>query len=228
MNLTWIKTDTDSWLYKNLFSKEVFLYNDKNTNAIEKISLSTQKMGKQKLWEGYNQQNASRLPNQVRTSKKFGNFYSWVTRQYKPEVIVEFGTAFGVSGMYWLSGIEQNEYGELLTFEPNQKWASIAAKNLSLIGRRFRLINGTFEENIEDVLNPLKRINIAFIDAIHTREFLIPQFELVMKKSKPGSILVFDDINFSEEMRSCWIEIANDKRVQTSVSIDKRIGIVEL
>ena len=82
--------------------------------------------------------------------------------------MVEFGTAFGVSGMYWLSGLESNNFGELLTFDPNEVWAEIARKNLSGISNRFQLVNGTFEDNIDAYLGSDRQIDMAFIDVIHT------------------------------------------------------------
>ena len=100
-----------------------------------------------------------------------GRFFSWLVTNRRPSVIVEFGTAFGVSGMYWLFGLESNGGGTLLTFEPNDVWARIAEANLVAIGRRFELTVGTFEENIDRNLSPGERIDIAFIDAIHTSEF---------------------------------------------------------
>lgn len=111
-----------------------------------------------------------------------GNLFANLVKKRKPSVIVEFGTAFGVSGMYWIAGLEANNYGELLTFEPNKVWAEIARKNLSAIGSRFQLVIGTFEENIDLYLGHDRRIDIAFIDAIHTSEFVIPQFKLVIDR----------------------------------------------
>jgi predicted O-methyltransferase YrrM len=38
----------------------------------------------------------------------------------KPRLVVEVGTAFGVSGMYWLLGLRGS--GRLVTFDPNNVW----------------------------------------------------------------------------------------------------------
>jgi predicted O-methyltransferase YrrM len=157
-----------------------------------------------------------------------GNLFANLVKKRKPSVIVEFGTAFGVSGMYWIAGLEANNYGELLTFEPNKVWAEIARKNLSAIGSRFQLVIGTFEENIDLYLGHDRRIDIAFIDAIHTSEFVIPQFKLVIDRLAPNGIILLDDINFSSDMASCWDRIALDSRVKASAALSNRVGIVEL
>ena len=155
-----------------------------------------------------------------------GRFFSCLVTNRRPSVIVEFGTAFGVSGTYSLFGLESNGGGTLLTFEPNDVWARIAEANLVAIGRRFELTVGTFEENIDRTLSPGERIDIAFIDAIHTSEFVEPQFELVANRIAPGGIVLLDDIDFSADMRSCWDRIRADRRLVASVEVD-RVGIVE-
>jgi predicted O-methyltransferase YrrM len=87
---------------------------------------------------------------------------------------------------------------------------------------------GTFEENIGQVLPAGKKIDLAFIDAIHTREFVMPQMEIVLKYSQPGTIIIFDDINFSQNMRDCWEDVARDSRFSASVTCGDRVGVVEV
>lgn len=203
---------------------------------IEERALWTERLGPQPLWEGYSHvegypkptSGSMRSSNQVRTDQVTGSFFHWLARTRRPGIVVEFGTAFGVSGMYWLSAIEQNGAGQLLTFEPNSGWAQIADQNLAAIGRRYRLTTGTFEENIGAVLEEGQRIDIAFVDAIHTSAFIHQQFELLLPRMTAGGIVLFDDIAFSEDMRAGWQEIARDPRVHASAALGSRIGIVEL
>lgn len=203
------------------------------------LARETERLGAQPLWEGYSKANnypwpvgkgVSRTPDQVRITGLLGNLFTWLVTQRNPVVVVEFGTAFGVSGMYWLAGLEANGIGELLTFEPNEAWARIAEKNLSAISNRFELTIGTFEANIENSLRNERRIDLAFIDAIHTSEFLMPQFKLVADRLAPNGIVIFDDIDFSQDMRSCWGRIRLDNRIAASAEVDaegRGVGIVE-
>jgi predicted O-methyltransferase YrrM len=128
--------------------------------------------------------------------------------------------------MYWLSGLEMNAAGRLLTFEPNKVWAPIARGNLDAIGTRFELTVGTFEENIDRMLRSGEQIDIAFIDAIHTSEFVVPQFQIVAARLAPGGLVLLDDIDFSDDMRSCWELLRGDSRVAASVEVD-RVGVLE-
>ncbi|MCK5564812.1 MAG: class I SAM-dependent methyltransferase [Planctomycetes bacterium] len=228
MSLKWIKRQRGTWLCENLGSRKRFIppYNPL-MNKIEEQAASTNNRGDLPVWDGYQQAGITRTSNQVRTSYIMGRFFSWLCQKKKPSIIVEFGTAFGVSGMYWLAGLELNKNGRLLTFEPNEQWAKIAKANMESISNRFDLTVGTFEENIDFVLNDQK-IDMAFIDAIHSGEFVLPQFKLVMERSSKKAIVVFDDIDYSEDMKDCWNTIANSDQAAASLEVTDRVGIVEL
>ena len=130
--------------------------------------------------------------------------------------------------MYFLSGIEANGKGELLTFEVNKEWAELAGKNLVQISKKFKLTVGTFEDNIDACLEKDSRIDLAFIDGIHTKEFVIPQLEIVVKHCNKGAIIILDDIDFSDNMAECWAEVSVDQRFSSSLKLGNRVGILEL
>lgn len=226
--VTWLKQDPSSWLAQNLSQDRITPQINPLTSKIETLASQTNKLGEQPLWEGYQSEGATRNANQVRTKNIMGNFYAELITQRKPDIVVEFGAAFGVSGMYWLAGLEANRCGKLLSFEPNQIWADIARKNMQAISDRFMLEVGTFEENIDKHLGEGEKIDIAFIDAIHTPEFVVPQLNLVHERTAPGSIIIIDDVNFSPSMEQCWRDIAQESRFTTSAYLGKRVGILEV
>ncbi len=203
---------------------------------IEAAAHRTSQLGAQTLWAGYRQiadyphsvaAGATRNPSDVRASEAMGRFFAWLALARRPDIIVEVGTAFGVSGMYWLHALEQNRHGHLITFEPNRRWHSLAESNLRSIGTRFTAVCGTFEQCIGEALVG-RNIDIAYIDAIHTRTFVWDQFQRMLEFLCPHGLVLFDDICFSREMESCWKQIANDSRVRASLSIGAEVGIVEV
>jgi len=227
---TWVKKADGSWLVQHLQGAAVRPANTSFSSRIEKLAEQANRMGPQPLWEGYGGNNvggATRMPAGVRTTAVMGNFYSWLVRTWQPEVIVEFGTAFGVSGMYFLAGLETNGKGRLLTFEPNETWRRIAVACLEKIGTRFISTAGTFEATIDGVLPAGERIDLAFIDAIHTSAFVMPQLERVVARCSDHALVVLDDINFSDDMRACWNRVSRDSRFVSSVALGQRVGILE-
>lgn len=217
----------------HLTSRILLIRKDRRTTQIERISAQNDDLGPQKIWQPYLQlkdyhgQSPRRMPSQVRSSPKMGSFFSHLVRLRKPDVVVEFGAAFGVSGMYWLSALEDNHRGRLISFEPNEGWAAVAEKNLAAIGNRFTLVRGTFEENIHATLQEGEKIDIALIDAIHTDAFVLSQFETVVGRLAHGGLVLLDDIHF-KEMNGCFERIAIDPRVRSSAILCDHVGLVEV
>jgi len=202
--------------------------------AIEATIADTDDKGKMPLWEGYQTienygrsvgKTAKRQMSQVRTGRAVCEFYAWLAARKKPEVVLEFGAAFGASGMYWLAGLEKARNGILYSFELNAIWCDIARGNFRSVSDRFCLTEGTFEDNRHQI--PVN-VGIALIDAIHTKEFVLEQFELVRSVAAPGAIVVFDDINFSADMADCWAEVCDFPDLAAIWQIGKRVGLVEL
>jgi predicted O-methyltransferase YrrM len=202
LSFDWIRRESSSWLARNLPLENYKSARSPHARRIE--------------------------PNEVRTSANIGNLFTWLVMQRKPEIVVEFGSAFGTSGMYWLSGLEATGSGRLLTFEPNHDWAMVARDNLSAIGSRFELTERVFEDNVHAVVGDVPCIDIGFIDAVHTSAFVLPQFELVLQRLRPGGLVLFDDIDFTEDMAACWRRLAHDRRVLAAVAVAGHVGIVEM
>jgi predicted O-methyltransferase YrrM len=231
-----LRADAGSWTQRHIAGDTFTPPEFDGLAAIEEAAVATDRLGKKPIWSGYagvehypheTGPDAARSSEQVRTGAAVGRFYVWLVQQRRPAVIVEFGTAFGVSGMYWLAGLEANRHGRLYTFEPNEVWAEIAVKNLARVSDRFTATKGTFEDKVGVLAADNARIDIAFIDAIHTSAFVLPQMELVLKHAAPRALLVFDDIHFSDDMAACWRRIAEDPRFCAAFEIH-HVGVVEL
>lgn len=223
ISVEWVRRGplTRNYRYK-LYKPPVTSFDNLINERIEK----TETIGEMPLWSGYKQKGAKRDPSVVKTNQATGRFYTSLVQKVNPDVVVEFGTAFGVSGMYWVAGLELNKKGTLHTFEINKKWADVAEENLKQIGKRFKLYRGLFEDKIEKALNG-KKIDIAFVDGVHTSEWVYPQFEIVAKHLSKGGIIILDDIDFSEDMEKCWEKLSVDPRVASSAKITHRVGLIE-
>lgn len=231
-----IKEVSGSWTASSLDYQSPYFLHRTLFDRIEEIAAITEERGSLPIWEGYSKienypartrGGATRSSDQVRTGPKIGQFFAWLVLARKPSLIVEFGTAFGVSGMYWLAGLRINKKGRLFTFEPNAAWAEIARSNLSQISDQFTLTVGTFEDNLATISDQRSAIDLAFIDAIHTSDFVRAQLDLVLRHAARGALVVFDDIDFSADMRSCWDAISREERFAAAFELNG-IGIVEL
>lgn len=196
--------------------------------VIRRRLAETAALGAQPLWQGYGEgEGANRTPDVVSTAPHIGRFYGDLVQRIRPSVVVEFGSAFGVSGMYWLSGLEAIDQGHLFSFEPNKRWAEVAQANMAAVSDRFTLTVGTFEDSVDAVLGE-RRIDLGFIDAIHTSEFVEPQFEIVAARLSAGGVVLLDDISFSADMWACWERLSRDPRVIAAGTVTRRVGLLQL
>lgn len=238
LSLAWVRRDPASWLPQHLPERAIKLPETRAHREFEKIAAAINRRGAQPLWDGYRDAyrkdatvpwaNAAmmRTPDQVRTHPHMGRLFAWLAEQRRPRLIVEIGTAFGVSAMYWASGLQRAGGGRLLTFDPNAVWRDIAAAHLSAFGPMVEIVPGTFEDKIDAHLRGQK-ISLAFVDAIHTQEFVTAQIGILLTRMEPNGIIVLDDISFSDGMRGCWTQWSGDRRVRASVVVDDRVGILE-
>jgi predicted O-methyltransferase YrrM len=215
-----------SWLCANLPEGRFAANTFRAERTIEKCTSETQRLGGFLPHEIYGKDDLKREAQMVRPTRGLGRFYRWLVVNRKPEVVVEFGSAFGHSGMCWLAGLEENAAGELFTFEVNPVLQKIAAKNLVAIGSRFRSFAGYFEDRVDETIQN-RKIDIALIDAVHTSAWVLPQFDIVVRRMRPGGIVIVDDIALSDDMQSAWKTIAHDRRGVAAVAVD-RTGVFEV
>ena len=224
LELVWLKRA--GWLGANLQDTVPRAWRKRR---IERAAARTERLGRQPLAPEYGEAGGERRPGEVRSSPACGDLYAWLVRRLRPESVVEFGSGFGVSGMYFASALEAEHRGRLYSFEINRAWADIAETNIRRVSRRFTLVRGAFEANVDAVVPG--SIDIAFVDGIHTYEFVMRQFELLHARMRAGGLILLDDIDFRRpgvRMREAWEDIAADSRVEAAVEVNRHVGLVQV
>lgn len=189
---------------------------------IESSAQATDKLGALPLAKAYGQPGATRKPKQVRAASWQGDLYAYLVGRHDPKIVVEFGSAFGVSGMYLSSELRR---GWMYSFEINPSWADIAERNIKSVTDRFTLTRGAFEDHVGDLPSS---IDLALVDGIHTRDFVTRQWQILKPRMAPGGLVLFDDIDFNRGMGEAWRNICADPDVVGAVEVSKRLGLIEL
>ena len=156
-------------------------------------------------------------------NSKYGELLYRIVEFYKPKNILELGTSFGISTCYLGKG---NINANINTFEGCPSTAKIAQQNFKQLKiQNINIIVGDFKNTLAE--NIKSEIDLAFIDGNHNKKSTIEYFEIILKKSNNKTILVFDDIHWSNKMEDAWKYIKESK--ETTVTIDLFfIGIVFL
>jgi len=148
---------------------------------------------------------------------KYGRLLYRLVKYFKPDTILELGTSLGLSSAYMALG---NPSSQVTTIEGCPKISGLAAENFQKLSvDNINLITGNFDEILPDVLNSLKQLDFVFIDGNHREEPTIKYFEQCLSKINNDSIIIFDDIHWSEGMEAAWKYVQNHASVTLTVDI---------
>lgn len=78
---------------------------------------------------------------------------------------------------------------------------------------------GNFDELLPQILSGLPELDFLFIDGNHTREATLRYFHMALAKRHPGTVLIFDDIYWSEGMKDAWKTIKRHPEVRVTVDL---------
>jgi len=148
----------------------------------------------------------SQFIRQCSVKAAHGKLLNRIARFCQPSVILELGTAGGISGAYWLSGQPQII---LKTIEGDPAVAALARSNFKRLGlSSAELFEGKFDTVLPSLLERLKTVDLVFIDGHHTGEALKRYIKMVNPYLNPKKgLMVLDDIYWNQDMARAWGEI---------------------
>jgi predicted O-methyltransferase YrrM len=149
-----------------------------------------------------------------------------LVRELAPRSCLELGTGFGISTAYQAAALELNASGVLRSLDVGDitRIAEPGLEHLGL-GNRVALVPGLIEETLADARNEAAPIDFAFLDADHTEEGTLAAFDAIAPDLAPETVLVLDDINWTDGMRRAWRSVGARERVSAAVGL-RRLGIV--
>ncbi len=154
-----------------------------------------------------------------RTSKsaKYGELLERICEYFQPQFGLEIGSSVGMSTLYQAVGIQN---GYLISLEGNPKSVEIARYNAEKMGfTHVQFGEGLFEETLPQVIAQVPRLDYVFFDGNHQLDATLRYFELCLEKAHAGSVFVFDDIRWSDDMQRAWQKIKNHPQVTVSIDL---------
>jgi len=157
------------------------------------------------------------IANRFAKSPRYCRLLYRITNYLKPAVMIELGTSLGISAMYQSAG---NPEGKLYTLEGCTETANIAENNFKNNGfANIQCITGDFEQTLPALISNIKLVDYVFIDGNHTYDATMNYFHLFKMHINNKSVLIFDDINWSEGMKIAWKEIKSDPSVTVTLDL---------
>jgi len=157
--------------------------------------------------------------------KKYSQLLHRVVQFYQPKTILEIGTSLGITTAYLAKAkFDAN----VITMEGANAIAAIAGENFrSLNISNIQQVIGNFDDTLPSTISALKRVDLAFIDGNHRYEPTIAYFQQILKKANNNTIIILDDIYWSEEMEQAWAWVKDHEQVRLTIDLFA-IGIVVL
>jgi predicted O-methyltransferase YrrM len=148
---------------------------------------------------------------------KYAQMLFRLVKYYQPASIVELGTSLGLTTAY-LS--RANPDAEMISIEGNPSVHERAKEYLhELDCNNIQLVQGRFDDVLPEVLTDLAPLGLGFVDGNHRYAPTIRYFHQFLVHANEHTILVFDDIHWSEEMEKAWKEIKEHPSVTCTIDI---------
>ncbi len=172
-----------------------------------------------------------------------GRIFNTVIRFIRPQKYLELGTFYGMSGMFILSA--QASIGNspnLTTLDHSEVRIALTSKILKHhFGDGVKFIHGYTQNELPKLAESSEKFDFLYHDAGHKGEDYINDFQTILPVMEPGSIVIFDDIRWSEacpvhkqysipEIPSYegWLRVASHDRVRRAVEVGSRVGLLLL
>lgn len=151
-----------------------------------------------------------RTPSEVAylssVSEEWGTFLHLLARGVRAKQMLELGGCVGISGCYLASAPSCERF---VTVEGSRNLARIAGEHLAGIAPVAHVVNGLFEDVLDEVLDGFTAgIDLAFVDGHKQGERFLPMVHRIMTVLSPGGLLVLDDIRWSRGMGRLWSTIS--------------------
>ncbi|MBD1364860.1 class I SAM-dependent methyltransferase [Mucilaginibacter sp. ZT4R22] len=135
----------------------------------------------------------------------------------KPRNIVELGTCLGITTLYLHEAAPD---AKVYTLEGCPETAKVATEVFNSAGLQdVNLVTGNFDDTLAGVLGKHEKLDFVYIDGNHQRVATLNYFEQCLPKVHEGTMLIFDDIYWSEGMKQAWAQIKANPQVTVTVDL---------
>ena len=135
----------------------------------------------------------------------------------QPDNIIELGTCLGVTSIYLQKAALQ---AKVYTLEGSPETAAVAQATFNKAGLTdIELVIGNFDDTLPGIINNLDKLDFIFVDGNHQKDATLKYFEWCLPKVHEGTMMIFDDIYWSEGMKEAWAEIKAHPQVTVTVDL---------
>ena len=140
-----------------------------------------------------------------------------LAKENQPNHILELGTCLGLTTAYLSKACPA---ADIITIEGCPETAKVAYKNfVDLELENVELRVGNFDTLLPDLIAQADQLDFVYIDGNHRKDATLNYFNWCLPKVHEGSLLIFDDIYWSEGMKEAWEEIKRHPEVTVTIDL---------
>lgn len=196
--------------------KRNLLY-DQLRKSTERISIQDFGAGSKKLGE---KRAVKSIFHWSSSKGKYSDLLYRLSNFYKPKLILELGTSLGVGTIHLQAG---NKKSEIITVEACPQTLALAEKNFKQFNFHIKTINSTFQHYISQLKE--EKFDLIYIDGHHDGKALLAYLESLKPFIHNDTILILDDIRWSNSMITAWKKICNSEFYHVTFDLF-RMGII--
>ena len=135
----------------------------------------------------------------------------------QPGNMIELGTCLGITSVYLQKAAPKTK---VYTLEGCPETAGVASEIFKTAGAgNISLTIGNFNDTLPGIIAGLDQLDFVFIDGNHQKEATLNYFEWCLPKVHENTLLIFDDIYWSEGMKEAWAQIKAHAKVTVTVDL---------
>jgi predicted O-methyltransferase YrrM len=194
-------------IYEEIEAKRSSLLNDSRVITVTDLGAGS-------LLNNNKQKKVADIAKNALKPPKLAQLLYRLAADLQPESIIELGTCLGITTQYLRNAAP---VAKIYTLEGCPQTAGIAKENFN--DADIELITGDFNDTLPNVINGLNKLDLVFVDGNHQKEATLKYFEWCLPKVHEGTMLIFDDIYWSEGMKEAWAAIKAHPDVTVTVDL---------
>ncbi|MES2828707.1 MAG: class I SAM-dependent methyltransferase [Bacteroidota bacterium] len=140
-----------------------------------------------------------------------------LAKDNNPKSIIELGTCLGITTSYLSKACPD---ADIITIEGCPETAKVAYNNFRALDLdNVELQVGNFDELLPGVIAEQPQLDFVYIDGNHRKDATLNYFNWCLPKITENSLLIFDDIYWSEGMKEAWEEIKSNPQVTVTIDL---------
>lgn len=201
---------SDKSEYKNIEAQRKKLFNDDSVINVTDLGAGSH-LNKNRT------KKVSQIAKNALKSPRLAKLIYRLAKSTKPKTAIELGTCLGITSAYLSTS---NPEAEIITIEGCPETAGVARKNFEDLDlNNIELHVGNFDLILPDIIAKQPTLDFVYIDGNHRKDATLNYFKWCLPKVTENSLLIFDDIYWSQGMKEAWEEIKNHPDVTVTVDL---------